>query len=125
MRLRRGLRRIRMCGSKILIPPAYAGFATPIFEAFAHPAVTTKETDVAEAVWQAVHDISGQLQFPAGPDAVALFEAAGIMQEMAHPTGFEPVTFRIRNPTSIQLSYGCVLLEESKPRAAISPVEGS
>lgn len=58
-----------------LIPPAYAGFATPIFEAFAHPTVTTKETDVAEAVWEAVHDTSGQLQFPAGPDAVALFEA--------------------------------------------------
>ncbi len=58
-----------------LIPPAYAGFATPIFEAFARPAMTTKEADVAEAVWAAVHDTSSRLQFPGGPDAVALYEA--------------------------------------------------
>ncbi|KAA5606405.1 SDR family oxidoreductase [Roseospira marina] len=58
-----------------LIPPAYAGFAGPIFAEFAHPAMTTKETDVAEAVWQAVHDASNWLQFPGGADAVALYEA--------------------------------------------------
>jgi short-subunit dehydrogenase len=58
-----------------LIPPAYAGFAAPIFQAFAKPALTTKETDVAEAVWAAIHDTSGQLHFPAGADAVALHEA--------------------------------------------------
>lgn len=58
-----------------LIPEAYAGFAAPIFEAFAKPAQTTKETDVAEAVWTAVHDRSGRLQFPAGADAVALYQA--------------------------------------------------
>ncbi|QIB35776.1 SDR family oxidoreductase [Ancylobacter pratisalsi] len=58
-----------------LIPPAYAGFAAPIFEGFAKPALTTKETDVAEAVWAAVHDTSGRLQFPAGADAVSLFAA--------------------------------------------------
>ncbi|MDR6872236.1 NAD(P)-dependent dehydrogenase (short-subunit alcohol dehydrogenase family) [Bosea sp. BE125] len=58
-----------------LIPPAYAGFAAPIFEAFAKPALTTKETDVAEAVWAAIHDTTGQLHFPAGADAVALHEA--------------------------------------------------
>lgn len=58
-----------------LIPTAYAGFATPIFEAFAHPAMTTKETDVADAVWEAVHDVSCRLQFPGGADAVALYEA--------------------------------------------------
>ncbi|AVO44926.1 SDR family oxidoreductase [Phreatobacter cathodiphilus] len=58
-----------------LIPPAYADFAAPIFDGFARPAMTTKETDVAEAVWSAVHDRSGRLQFPAGADAVALFEA--------------------------------------------------
>ncbi|MET3611725.1 NAD(P)-dependent dehydrogenase (short-subunit alcohol dehydrogenase family) [Rhizobium aquaticum] len=58
-----------------LIPPPYAGFATPIFEAFARPAMTTKETDVAEAVWDAVHDTSARLQFPGGADAVALYEA--------------------------------------------------
>lgn len=59
-----------------LIPEAYADFAAPIFEQFAHPAMTTKETDVAEAVWQAVTDISGKLRFPAGADAVALSLAA-------------------------------------------------
>lgn len=58
-----------------LIPPAYAGFAAPLFEAFAHPAMTTKETDVAEAIWAAVHDTSNRLQFPGGADAVALYEA--------------------------------------------------
>ncbi|MDR6635718.1 NAD(P)-dependent dehydrogenase (short-subunit alcohol dehydrogenase family) [Phyllobacterium sp. 1468] len=58
-----------------LIPAAYADFARPIFEAFAKPTLTTKETDVAEAIWAAVHDTSGQLRFPAGPDAVALAKA--------------------------------------------------
>lgn len=55
-----------------LIPAAYAEFAGPIFAGFAKPAMVTKETDVAEVVWQAVNDLSGQLRFPAGPDAVAL-----------------------------------------------------
>jgi NAD(P)-dependent dehydrogenase (short-subunit alcohol dehydrogenase family) len=55
-----------------LIPEAYAAFAAPIFAAFAKPATVTKETDVAEAVWQAANDASGQLRFPAGPDALAL-----------------------------------------------------
>ncbi len=58
-----------------LIPEAYADFAKPVFEAFARPAMTTKESDVAEAVWAAVHDTTGQLRFPAGPDAVALANA--------------------------------------------------
>lgn len=57
-----------------LIPAAYAGFAAPIFAAFANPALTTKELDVAEAIWAAVHDTSGRLQFPGGADAVALFQ---------------------------------------------------
>lgn len=55
-----------------LIPREYADFAKPIMEAFAEPALTTKESDVAEAVWNAVHDNKGQLRFPAGPDAIAL-----------------------------------------------------
>ena len=55
-----------------LIPETYASFAAPIFAAFAKPAMVTKETDVAEAVWQAVNDVSGRLRFPAGPDAVAM-----------------------------------------------------
>lgn len=58
-----------------LIPPAYADFAAPIFESFAKPAMTTREIDVAEAVWDAVADTKGRLRFPAGADAVALFEA--------------------------------------------------
>jgi NAD(P)-dependent dehydrogenase (short-subunit alcohol dehydrogenase family) len=59
-----------------LIPEAYADFAAPIFASFAEPAMTTKETDVAETVWAAVHDTAGQFHFPAGPDAVALANAA-------------------------------------------------
>jgi NAD(P)-dependent dehydrogenase (short-subunit alcohol dehydrogenase family) len=59
-----------------LIPEAYADFAGPIFAAFAQPALVTRECDVAEAVWQAANDLSGQLRFPAGADAVALARAA-------------------------------------------------
>lgn len=55
-----------------LLPDDYAAFARPVLEAFAAPALTTRETDVADAVWGAVHDTSGQLHFPAGADAVAL-----------------------------------------------------
>lgn len=58
-----------------LVPPSYAGFAAPVFEAFANPALTTKETDVAHAVWAAVKDTSDQLHFPGGADAVALYQA--------------------------------------------------
>jgi NAD(P)-dependent dehydrogenase (short-subunit alcohol dehydrogenase family) len=57
-----------------LLPGEYAEFARPILEAFATPAMTTRESDVAEAVWAAVHDTAGQLRFPAGSDAVALAE---------------------------------------------------
>lgn len=59
-----------------LIPEAYEDVARPIFAAFAAPALTTKESEVAEAIWRAATDTSGQLRFPAGPDAVALWEAA-------------------------------------------------
>ncbi|MFO0585114.1 MAG: SDR family oxidoreductase [Anaeromyxobacter sp.] len=59
-----------------LIPEAYAPFAQPIFAAYARPALTTTEYDVAEAVWRAATDVSGTLRFPAGPDAVALANAA-------------------------------------------------
>lgn len=55
-----------------LLPGEYADFAKPIMEAFAKPSLTTKESDVAEAVWNAVNDTEGQLRFPAGPDAIAL-----------------------------------------------------
>jgi NAD(P)-dependent dehydrogenase (short-subunit alcohol dehydrogenase family) len=55
-----------------LIPEAYAAFAQPIFAGFATPALVTTEADVAEAVWRAANDVSGQLRFPAGADALAL-----------------------------------------------------
>ncbi|MFC5522269.1 SDR family oxidoreductase [Polaromonas jejuensis] len=58
-----------------LIPEAYISFAQPIFEAFAKPAATTKEIDVAEVVWRAANDSSPRLRFAAGPDAVALAKA--------------------------------------------------
>ena len=59
-----------------LIPEAYADFARPIFAAFAAPTVTTREGDVAEAVFRAANDRTGQQRFPAGPDAVAMWEAS-------------------------------------------------
>lgn len=55
-----------------LIPEPYAPYAERILNSFAQVSVVTKEIDVAEAVWRAVHDTTGQLRFPAGPDAVAL-----------------------------------------------------
>ncbi|WOF42539.1 SDR family oxidoreductase [Sphingopyxis indica] len=55
-----------------LIPEAYAAFAHPIMEAFAAPTLTTQESDVAESVWNAVHDTGEQMRFPAGSDALAL-----------------------------------------------------
>lgn len=58
-----------------LIPEAYAPFAAPIFAAFAQPTAVTKESDVAEVVWRAANDVSGQLRFPAGADAVALAQS--------------------------------------------------
>jgi NAD(P)-dependent dehydrogenase (short-subunit alcohol dehydrogenase family) len=58
-----------------LIPEAYESFAQPIFAAFAQPAAVTTERDVAEVVWCAAHDVTGQLRFPAGADAVALAQS--------------------------------------------------
>lgn len=59
-----------------LIPETYADFAGPVFAAFASPALTTRESDVAEAVWLAAGDASNRLRYPAGADAVALARAA-------------------------------------------------
>ena len=59
-----------------MIPEAYADFAAPIFAAFANPALTTQEGDVAEAVWLAATDPSERLHYPAGADAVALAQVA-------------------------------------------------
>jgi NAD(P)-dependent dehydrogenase (short-subunit alcohol dehydrogenase family) len=55
-----------------LIPEAYAPFAERAFAALVQPAAVTTESDVAEAVYRAANDASGQLRFPAGADAVAL-----------------------------------------------------
>ncbi|HEY3253488.1 MAG TPA: SDR family oxidoreductase [Polyangiaceae bacterium] len=54
-----------------LIPEPYAPLAQRIFAALGQGPVTTA-ADVAEAVWRAVHDVTGQLRFPAGADALAL-----------------------------------------------------
>ena len=59
----------RMAG---LLPEPYQPLAQSIFSALAGPAAVTKEADVADAVWRAANDASGQLRFPAGADAVAL-----------------------------------------------------
>ena len=59
-----------------LFPEVYAAFATPVLASFAQVTLVTKESDVAEAVYRAANDASGQLRFPAGPDAVALAQAS-------------------------------------------------
>ncbi len=59
-----------------LIPEAYASFAQHIFASLAQgSAAVTTESDVAEGVWRAANDTSGQLRFPAGADAVALAQS--------------------------------------------------
>lgn len=58
-----------------LVPEPYQGFAAPIFEAFGQATLFTTESDVAEAVYRAATDTSGQLRFPAGADAVELANA--------------------------------------------------
>jgi NAD(P)-dependent dehydrogenase (short-subunit alcohol dehydrogenase family) len=59
----------RMSG---LITEPYAPFAQRIFTSFANPGAVTTAEDVAQGVWRAARDTSGQLSFPAGADAVAL-----------------------------------------------------
>ena len=58
-----------------VFPEAYAAFTDPILASFAQVTTVTKEADVAEAVYGAATDTSGQLRFPAGPDAVALAQS--------------------------------------------------
>lgn len=58
-----------------LIPEPYAPFAQRTFASYAQAGAVTTEADVAEAVWRAATDRSGQLRFPAGADAVALARA--------------------------------------------------
>lgn len=54
------------------IPDAYAPFAQRVFVDIGKQTLLTRPADVADAVWRAAHDGSGQLRYPAGPDAVAL-----------------------------------------------------
>jgi NAD(P)-dependent dehydrogenase (short-subunit alcohol dehydrogenase family) len=54
-----------------LIPEAYAPFAQRVLADFQQPSIVTRESDVAQTVWRAANDTTGQLRFPAGPDAVA------------------------------------------------------
>jgi NAD(P)-dependent dehydrogenase (short-subunit alcohol dehydrogenase family) len=59
-----------------LIPEPYAPVAQRAFASLAQEgAAVTKESDVAEAVWRAANDESGQLRFLAGADAVALAQS--------------------------------------------------
>jgi NAD(P)-dependent dehydrogenase (short-subunit alcohol dehydrogenase family) len=57
-----------------LIPQDYASYVQEVFAAFTQVSTFTKETDVAETIWRAANDTSGQLRFAAGADAVALSE---------------------------------------------------
>jgi NAD(P)-dependent dehydrogenase (short-subunit alcohol dehydrogenase family) len=59
-----------------LFPDTYAAFADAVLAGFQKVEVTTKESDVAEAVFRAANDTSTDLRFPAGPDAVALAKNA-------------------------------------------------
>lgn len=43
-----------------------------VFASLGELSAMMRESDVAEAVWQAVNDATGTLRFPAGPDALAL-----------------------------------------------------
>lgn len=58
-----------------LIPEPYAAFAQRVMAGVGQRGLVTHESDVAEAVWRAVDDDTGQLRFPAGPDAVALAQS--------------------------------------------------
>ncbi|MGW0571279.1 SDR family oxidoreductase [Streptomyces tauricus] len=58
-----------------LVPAPYAPWAEKAMGDFTGQDLFTKESDVAETVWRAVHDTTGQLRFPAGPDAVQLAQA--------------------------------------------------
>jgi NAD(P)-dependent dehydrogenase (short-subunit alcohol dehydrogenase family) len=58
-----------------VVPEPYAPFAQSIFETLGQQSLVTSAADVAEVVWRAANDSSGQLRFPAGPDAIALVQA--------------------------------------------------
>ncbi|OEV09486.1 SDR family oxidoreductase [Streptomyces nanshensis] len=57
------------------VPEPYLPWAEKVMAGFMNQDVFTTERDVAETVWRAAHDTTGQLRFPAGPDAVQLAQA--------------------------------------------------
>jgi short-subunit dehydrogenase len=56
---------------RILVPEAYAAYAEQLMSSLGS-GKTTKELDVARAVWLAATDGSRRLRYPAGPDAEEL-----------------------------------------------------
>jgi len=58
-----------------LITEPYAAYAQSVFAGFAQVSAVTHPIDVAEAIWQAAHETSDRLHFPAGADALALAAA--------------------------------------------------
>lgn len=71
---------------KGLFPEAYADFANPILAAFTQVTTVTKESDVAEAVYRAANDLSGQLRFPADVLRAKANQTSGLMRDGAtHP----------------------------------------
>jgi hypothetical protein len=62
-----------------LFPDPYAAFTKPVVAAFGLVTAVTKESDVAEAVYRAAGDESGQLRFPEGADAIALAQSTGVI----------------------------------------------
>jgi len=58
-----------------LIPEPYAPYAQSVFAVLGQTAAVTTESDVAEVVWHAANDVTQKLRYPAGADAVALFQA--------------------------------------------------
>ncbi|MGW5075213.1 SDR family oxidoreductase [Rhodococcus sp. NPDC004095] len=58
-----------------LVPAPYAPWAKSVMDEFTSQDLYTEESDVADAVWRAAHDTTGQLRFPASADAVWLAQA--------------------------------------------------
>lgn len=59
------------------VPEPYAPFAQSVFASMSQLGEVTTAHDVADVVWRAANDTSNRLEYPAGPDAVALAHARG------------------------------------------------